>query len=78
MSEIAKIQVPSGDSYDLKDANAIANVTRSGSQITVTKRNGTSSTFPTCRVVASTTQPSGGDTGDIWLVLISTGTNTST
>ena len=71
MSEISKIQVPSGDNYDLKDSNAVANVVRSGSQITVTKRNGTSSTFSSCRVVASINQPTGGSTGDIWLVLIS-------
>ena len=71
MSEITKIQVPSGNEYNLKDASAVANVTRSGPQITVTKRNGTSSTIPTCRVVASVTEPTGGSTGDIWLVLIS-------
>lgn len=71
MSDISKIQTPSGDSYDLKDSNAIGSITKTGSNVTVTKRNGTSSSFGATQVVASTTQPSGGTTGDIWLVLVS-------
>lgn len=71
MSEISKIQIPSGSEYDLKDANAVANVTKSGSDVTVTKRDGTYTSFSACRVTVSTTQPSGGAAGDIWLRLVS-------
>ena len=72
MSDISKIKIPSETTeYNLKDAAAVASVTRSNSEVTVTKRNGTTSSFGVTKVVASTTQPTGGTTGDIWLVLVS-------
>lgn len=71
MSDISKIQIPSGTEYNIKDTNAVASVAKSGSEITVTKRNGTTSSFGATKVVASTTQPTGGAAGDVWLVLVS-------
>lgn len=47
MADISKITVPSG-TYNLKDSSAVSNVTYSGHTVTVTKRDGTSSSFKTC------------------------------
>lgn len=69
MSNISKIKIPSGEVYDLKDTGAVASVTKSGTDVTVTKRDGTSTSFGSCRVVVSAIQPVGGSPGDIWLVL---------
>ena len=48
MADISKITIPNGSStstYNLKDASAITNITRSGTTFTATKRDGTTFTF---------------------------------
>lgn len=45
MADISKITLPSGSTYNLKDASAITNITRSGTTFTATKRDGTTFTF---------------------------------
>lgn len=45
MADISKITVLDGTQYDIKDASAISNITRSGTTFTATRRNGTSFTF---------------------------------
>ena len=45
MADISKITLPSGSTYNLKDASAITNITRDGTTFTATKRDGTTFTF---------------------------------
>lgn len=45
MADISKITLPSGDTYNVKDASAVTNITRSGTTFTATKRDGTTFTF---------------------------------
>jgi len=45
MADISKITLPGGSTYNVKDASAITNITRSGTTFTATKRDGTTFTF---------------------------------
>ena len=45
MADISKITLPSGSTYNLKDASAITNITRSGTTFTATKHDGSTFTF---------------------------------
>lgn len=45
MADISKITLPNNNSYTIKDDSAVANITRSGTTFTATRRNGTTFTF---------------------------------
>ena len=45
MADISKITLPNNSTYNLKDDNAIANITRNGTTYTATRRDGTTFTF---------------------------------
>jgi len=45
MADISKIKIPSGTEYNIKDNNAVTNITRNGTTFTATKRDGTTFTF---------------------------------
>lgn len=45
MADISKVKLPDNVTYNLKDNSAVANITRSGTTFTVTKRDGTTFTF---------------------------------
>ena len=47
MADVARIKVPDGTYYDLKDTNAIASISYSGHTATVTKRDGSIEQFST-------------------------------
>jgi len=45
MADISKITTPNNTTYNIKDASAIENITRSGTTFTATRRDGTTFTF---------------------------------
>lgn len=45
MADISKITTPNNTTYNIKDASAIGNITRSGTTFTATRRDGTTFTF---------------------------------
>lgn len=54
MADLSVLKLPNNQSYNLKDASAVASVTESNRTVTVTKRDGTSSTFSTAYALATT------------------------
>ena len=42
MADIAHVTLPNNSQYDIKDDSAVATITRNGSIVTATKRDGTS------------------------------------
>ena len=62
MVDISKITLPSGTSFNIKDKNAITNITRNGTTFTATKRDGTTFTFTqqdSEEISVGSTQPTG-------------------
>lgn len=47
MADLSVLKLPNNSTYNIKDASSVASVTESNRTVTVTKRNGTSSTFST-------------------------------
>ena len=45
MADLNQIELPNGSTYSFKDDSAVANITRSGTTFTATKRDGTTFTF---------------------------------
>lgn len=45
MTDVNQIKLPNGSTYSFKDDSAVANITRSGTTFTATKRDGTTFTF---------------------------------
>lgn len=62
MADISKITLPNGQNYDIKDSTA-------RSDIAEIESNYATKTESQNHIVASKTQPTGQQAGDIWLVL---------
>lgn len=54
MADLSVLKLPNNSTYNIKDASSVASVTESNRTVTVTKRNGTSSTFSTAYAEATT------------------------
>ena len=77
MADISKIKGPDNTSYNLKDSSAVANITRSGTTFTATKRDGTTFTFTQQDDDTKVTQTATSTSADYEVLFSETADNTT-